>query len=120
MTTKTNKTSKIGPIGKKLFFLMLFLFIHQVLFPNRVGSEAVINSQPNFFDEWICNYRQQDNCDGRLGHHILAVRAESRFVFGLWLSVFDAQRNHVPLSQQSLSVKLFKDASLGWENNFND
>jgi hypothetical protein len=36
-------------------------------------------------------------------------------VFGLWLSVFDAQRNHVPLSQQSLSVKLFKDASLGGE-----
>ena len=44
-----------------------------------MGSEAVINSQPNFFDEWTCNYRQQDYCDGRLGHHILAVRSGKSF-----------------------------------------
>jgi len=79
MTTKTNKTNKICPIGKKLFFLCAISFHSSGLFPNRVGSEAVINSRPSFFDEWAYNYRQQDNSDGRLGHNILTVRSGKSF-----------------------------------------
>jgi hypothetical protein len=48
MTTKTNKTSKICPIGKKLLFCAIIPYVPLGIFPNRVGSEAVINSQPNF------------------------------------------------------------------------
>ena len=62
----------------KYILLRIIYFVNE-LFPNRVGSEAVINSRPNFFDEWTCNYRQQDNCDGRLGHHILVVRSGKSF-----------------------------------------
>ena len=40
----------------KYILLRRIYFINE-LFPNRVGSEAVINSLPNFFDEWTCNNR---------------------------------------------------------------
>jgi hypothetical protein len=63
----------------KEIIILCYSFRSLGLFPNRVGSEAVINGQPKLFDEWTCNYRQQDYCDGRLGHHILAVRSVKSF-----------------------------------------
>ena len=68
-----------------------------------MGSEAVINSQPNFFDEWTCNYRQQDSCDGRLGHHILVVRSGKSFrVWPLTECLWCAEEQSSPKSAKTL------------------
>ena len=89
-------------IGKKLLFCAIIPTSIRYI-SKQGGKWSSHKQQVKLFDEWTYNYRQQDYCDGRLGHHILAACSGKSFVIGLWMSVLDAQRNHVPLSQQSLS-----------------